>query len=185
MNIYQQVSVVVALALYVPLSYQILTGKAKQNLATFILWGALDGIAAASMYVQGGNFQLPTAYVLGCMIIISCILKARTFSWTIFETQVSVMVLLCIIGWFASGPWLATILSTTGVVLAGVPQLKDSWKNPAETPVREYLGFTFANVMSTIGGKAWTVEDRLYPFACTVLCGLIVFASLRKIRKSV
>lgn len=179
MNIYQKVSVAVALSLYLPMGVQILTGAVKQNLATFFLWGALDAVAAAAIYVQGGNYQLPAAYVLGCIITILCILKARTFSWTSYETKVSFMVVFCIVAWALSGPWYATIFSTTGVVVAGLPQLKDSWLDSKKSPLLIYLGFTFANAMSVLGGKGWTVEERLYPTACVALCGLIVMASMR------
>lgn len=185
MNVYLKVSVIVALALYIPLSYQILKGKVKQNLATFILWGSLDAFAAASIFVSGGNFQLPFAYVFGCTAVIVCILRSGNYSWTKVETRVSILVGLCLVAWCVivwgyNNPWLATVLSTTGVVLAGLPQLRDSWRKPEDSPWLIYIGYTFANVMSTIGGKGWTVEERLYPFACSVFCGIIVLVSLRR-----
>jgi hypothetical protein len=180
LNIYQKVSVVVALSLYLPLGYQILRGTVVQNLATFALWGALDAIASASIFLQGGNYQLPAVYVLGCIITILCILKARTFGWTRYETQVSIVVLECIVAWKVSGPWYATIFSTAGVVFAGLPQLKDSWMNPEKSPLYSYIGFSFVNLMNTIGGKAWTVEERFYPFWCTILCVAIVLVSMRQ-----
>lgn len=180
LNIYQKVSVAMALFLYLPLGYQILRGTVVQNLATFALWGALDAIAGASMFIQGGNYQLPAAYVGGCIGIILCILKARTFGWTRYETQISVAVIICIVAWRVSGPWYATIFSTAGVVFAGLPQLKDSWQKPETSPLYTYVGFTFVNVVNTIGGKGWIVEERFYPFWCSVLCVAIVLASLRK-----
>lgn len=180
MNAWQLVSVILALGLYIPLGLQILKGTVKQNLATFILWGLLDGIAGASLYVQGGNYQLPLAYVAGCLLIIGCILKSRTFSWTSFETKVSVLVMLSIVAWKVSGPYMATIFSTTGVVLAGIPQVKDSWQNPRHSPMLLYIGYTIANLLSTIGGKSWSVEERLYSFACFLLTLVIVGATSRK-----
>ncbi len=180
MNWYQSVSVVLALGLYVPLGVQILQGKVVQNLATFILWGLLDTIAGTSLYVQGGNYGLPFAYVAGCTFIIACILKKRTYNWTSFETKVSFLVLLSIVAWMVSGPYMATIFSTTGVVLAGVPQVKDSWRNPKQSPMLLYIGYAFANLLSTIGGKSWTVEERLYSFACFLLVLVVVGATSRK-----
>lgn len=180
MNIWQFTSVILALGLYVPLAVQILRGSVKQNLATFVLWGLLDGIAGASLYVQGGNYQLPFAYMSGCMLTIGCILKSRTFSWTSFETKVSFLVVVSIVAWMVSGPYMATIFSTTAVVLAGIPQVKDSWKNPEHSPFMLYIGYTVANLLSTIGGKMWTVEERLYPFSCFLLCLVIVGVTSRK-----
>lgn len=184
MNTYQKLSVVLALMLYLPLARDIWTGKITQNLATFILWGTLDTIAAISIFLQGGNYQLPSAYVAGCVLIVGCILKTGTFEWTWFETAMSICVCVCLIGWAMSGSYLATILSTIGVVLAGLPQLKDTLKDPDGCPTLLYFGYTIANLLSTIGGKAWVVEERLYPVACLILCLVIALASLRKTKKT-
>ena len=179
-NVYQKVSTVVALCLYLPLAWQILKGQVKQNLATWLLWGTLDAIAAVSIFVQGGNWHLPAAYVVGCTFTIICMIRARVLAWTRFETIVSIMVIACLIGWKMSGPWLATVLSTTGLVLATVPQIKDAYKAPHEMPFLIYVGYTFVNVLSTIGGKAWTVEERLYPVSAAICCVVIVMVSGRK-----
>ncbi|MEK7585119.1 MAG: hypothetical protein AAB455_01200 [Patescibacteria group bacterium] len=180
MNVYQEISAALAILLYIPLAWQILTGRVKQNLATWILWWMLDGLAALSMFFQDGNWYLPAAYVAGCTLIIGCMVRAKNLAWTNFETVVSMMVLVCLIGWATSGPWLATILSTLGVFLAGLAQLKDAWRSPKEMPVLLYFGYFAVNVISMIGGKGWTVEERLYPGACAVLCGAITLASCRK-----
>ena len=180
MNMYQKISVVGALLLYLPLSYQIVKGQVRQNLATFLLWGSLDVIAGVSLLVQGGNYHLPLAYVAGCTLVVTCILKSKNFGeWTIYETKVSILVFICALAWAISGPWMATIFSTTGVVIGGFPQVKDSWRDPRSSPLLIYIGFTLVNVLSTEGGKAWTVEERLYPGACSLLCGVVVAVSMR------
>ena len=179
-NIYQKLSVALALSLYLPLSYQILTGKVRQNLATFILWGSLDAIAALSIFAQGGNYYLPAIYVAGCSIVVSSILKSKSYGvWTSYETKIVFLVALSVVAWFLSGPWAATIFSTSGVMMASLPQIKDTWRDPASTPGLIYAGCTVANALSIVGGSAWTVEERLFPTACTVLCIFIVVLTLR------
>jgi hypothetical protein len=44
--------------------------------------------------------------------------------------------------------------------------------------VKIYLGYTLANALSTLGGKAWVVEERLYPTACVALCATVVIVTL-------
>lgn len=180
MNLWQLASVILALGLYVPLGLQILSGKVKQNSATFFLWALLDTIATVSLYMQGGNYQLPLAYVLGCGFIIACILKTRTFSWTSFESFVSILVLISVFAWWVSGPYWATIFSTAGVVLSGLPQVRDSWRDPETSPMLLYIGYAIANLLSTIGGKSWSVEERLYSMACFFLVLMVVGATSRK-----
>lgn len=173
-------STLLALTLYIPLVWQILSRKVTQNLATFILWGTLDAVAAMSLFTQHGNWYLPAAYVGGCLLVIGSLIYVRTMKWTWFETLISVMVIVCIIGWWQSGPRMATILSTAGVVIAGLPQLWDSYTEPETQPFVIYWGFVLVNVLSTLGGKSWIVEERLYPASCAVLCFLVVLAISRK-----
>lgn len=180
MNLYSKLSVVIALTLYLPLAWQILTKQVTQNLATFILWGSLDLVAAASMLLQGGNWTLPAAYVGGCVIIIGCLIRVRSVKWTWFETAITVMVVICLVGWKMSGARMATILSTIGVVLAGFPQLADSYKEPEKQPLLIYVGFVVVNGLSVAGGRAWTIEERFYPASCVVLCLAIVLATARR-----
>ncbi len=185
MNVYQWASVILALCLYIPLDRQILRGEITQNLATFILWGSLDAVAGASIYVQGGgNYQLPFAYVLGCSTVLVSILRSRNYSWTKVETRVSLAVVALSIGWWIMvyvehNAWLATILSTLAVVAAGLPQLRDSWRDPSKSPLEIYIGYVVVNALSTIGGKGWSVEERFYPGFCLLLCATIVGASMR------
>jgi hypothetical protein len=181
-NIYQKLSVVLGISLFLPLAWQILRGKAKQNMATFILWGSLDGIATGSIFLQHGSYQLPATYTAGSIIVILCILRSRTIEWTWFESFMSVLVFACIIGWSLSGPYLATVMSTVAVTLAGFPQLKDSWKSPKQFPTVIYCGYSVANLLGTIGAKSWSIEERLYPVSALVICVLMVLASLRKYR---
>lgn len=180
MNFYNTMSVVIALLMYPPLAYKILKGKITQNMASFALWCLLDLEAALSVFFQGGNWYLPGAYVLGSLIVVLSLLKTRTWAWGNFETVILFMVALCLGVWVTAGPRWATIISTTGVVLAGLPQLKDVVLFPAEAPLMEYLGFTLAAVFGTMGGKSWTIEERLYPVACIGICGAVLLACLRR-----
>lgn len=181
MNTYQRLSVIFGLLLYLPLGWQLLSGQVTQNPATWLLWGSLDVIAAASMYKQKGNWQLPAAYVGGCTFTLICMkLSGQKSEWTSFETLICGIVFLCIVGWYKSGPRLATILSTVGVVIAGFPQLKDAWVAPEQMPFIIYIGYTFVNYLSTKGGKEWSVEERFYPACCTGLCFAIAGLSAQK-----
>jgi hypothetical protein len=174
-------SVFLAMFLYLPLTIQIFRGTVKQNFATWVLWGLLDGLASASMFVQDGNWQLPAMYVLGCsVILISILIKDGIFIWTRFETYVGLLVLACIVGWIQSGPRFATIFSSVAMVIASFPQIVDSWKKPHEVPVFVYIGYFVVNLLSAIGGKSWTIEERFYPLMCVFICAIFVGFSLRK-----
>ena len=100
MNTFALLSVTVGNSIYVPLCVQLLKGSVTQNISTYILWILLDGITAMTIWVDGGNYALPTAYAIGCFAVCLCIWKSRRFSWTWFETTIAGMVILCIIVWW-------------------------------------------------------------------------------------
>ncbi len=184
MNTYQWISVILTGLAYIPLGHHILSGKAKQNLATWVLWVILDAIVAGSILAQHGNFQLPLFYVFGGTCIVLCIAKMKIFEWTRYETFIAVLVFACMYGWWVSGPWFATIFSSLAVAVATWPQFGDVWEDPADTPIVAYAGFGIADIFSVLGGKAWTVEERFYPIVCICLCAVIVILSMRKFYRS-
>jgi len=179
-NSFTLAGIIVGIAVYIPLCIQILSGKTKQNLATWGLWALLDSIAAASLFYQHGNFFLPALYALSSTVISLSILKSKNFSWTWFETMVAFMVVACIVIWAISGAYVATIASTTAVVIAGIPLTAECWKKPEESPFLTYLGFLVANALGVIGGKEWSVTERLYTAACTALCLVVVIFIARR-----
>ncbi len=173
MNAFSVASSIIAICLYVPLCLQIFSGKTVQNFATWMLWAILDAIAAAATISQEGNFLLPLAYSVGSTLVTLSILKSKNFKWTWFETMDTFMVGICLVIWHNSGARTAIIASTMAVVIAGLPQTVESLKKPREQPFLIYLGFFTTSILTTIGGKDWSVEERFYGYSCAVM-GLVI-----------
>lgn len=172
---------ILALLIYFPLWKQIRSGEAKQNYLTWILWGLLDFIVAATIIVQHGNWLLPITYGFGSLITFYFILKAgEKASWTWFETMVVSLVIASMVIWYFSGSKIATIASTSAMLIAGIPQLIDTYKKPHEMPLLAYFGYFIANCLSTAGGKNWSIEERFYPTGAAIFCLLIALLSARK-----
>ncbi len=178
MSTYEVLSLTITVITYFFLGHHLLSGKAEQNFATWSLWVVLDAIAAGSLYIQHGNYTLPFLYVFGGTSIAICIAKSHKPKWTLYETFISGLVGLCMIGWWISGPWLATIFSTLAVAVATIPLFGDVWREPKETPTMVYTGFAVADVFSIMAGRSWTVEERFYPIVALGLCITIVVLSL-------
>ena len=182
MNAYLWLSSGLAILLYVPLVIQIKKrAGAGQNLLTWILWGSLDAVAAASIISQRGNSFLVLMYVAGSIITSIFIWKfGEKGSWTWLETMTLVSVFASLVVWYFSGDKMATIASTLGVVVAGVPQLVDTYKKPKVAPLAIYAGYVVANCLGAAGGMDWSVKERFYPAAMAILClGYVVCASRR------
>lgn len=181
MNGYVISGSVVAGFVYIGLCIQIWTGRNKQSFATWGLWALIDGITAASVIVQQGNYLLPLFFSIGSIATAtSIILKTKNAGWSWFETMISILVVACLLVWYTSGPKMATIAGTTAVLIAGLPQTVEAWKKPWDSSFLVYSGFLVANILSTIGGKDWSIEERFYPGCCAILCLIVVAIISRK-----
>lgn len=197
-------SAVIAAVVYLPLTYKVWTGRLTQNFATYFLWGLLDAIAGASIWLKGGNFLLPALYALLSFGVIAAIIRAGLkatahqklphgllhpaqlaqfvrrvapgIKWSWRESVTSTFVVGSIIVWCFLSNEAATVASTAGVIAAGLPQLYDVWKRPRRAPVLEYIGFTAANALSTMAGHDWSIQERLYGGSCTILT--IIFVAI-------
>ncbi len=181
MNMFVLAGSVLAILTYLPLWKQVRSGEVKQSLLTWVLWAILDALVALTIIVQNGNFLLPTIYIVGSAVTAFLIYKSGTrASWTWFESFIVFLVFVTMVVWRMSTDKAATIASTAAVVIAGIPQLIDAWKKPNEMPMAVFSSYFVANMLSAAGGKDWSIEERLYPFACAVLCLLIILCSVRK-----
>lgn len=171
MNVFAWISSILAILIYIPMWMQIRRGSVEQNLLTWLLWGALDGIATATIIFQKGNFLLPAAYTICSLVTTYFILRTgKKSAWTRFESFVTMLVLVSIIAWYSSGSRIATIASTIAVVIAGIPQIVDAWKDPRSMPLVAYIGFSVANALAIVAGKNWSIEERFYPVCIAVMC---------------
>lgn len=174
-------SLVTALLTYMFLIKGLLREGMEQSFATWFLWALLDLIAALSMMFKGGNYQLALFYTFFGIFISGLLLYKKQFSWTWLESLVTFLVIVCLVVWATSGDRAATIASTMAMAIATTLQLVAAWKKPS-TAGSPFIwgGYTLANLFSLFGGKAWTIEERFYPFVCVLLCVWLAALTSRK-----
>ena len=183
MNPFILIGTIIAILTYIPLCVKINRGL-EQNFLTWILWAMLDGITFFSIIFWGGNFALPMAYTFGSSsVVVALLIKHQKKVWTWFEISVSILVFICVLVWIIAGAQMTTVAGTIAVTIAGFPLLVDTYKNPKSIPLPIYSSFFIANLLSTIGGKDWSIEERLYPASCTVYCFLVVVLILIKTKR--
>lgn len=166
---------IIGICAYVPMTIGILRNTARQSFAAFFLWGLLDTIAMLSALFQGGNYWLAASNVAGATTIATLLLLKKQFEWSLTETLTCLLVAICLLIWYQAGNVGAIIASSVAVVLAGIPQMAHSWRNPRDTPVISYATWLTANVLSFFAGKAWTIEERFYAACSVLLCLSILF----------
>jgi len=161
---------IIGFCAYIPLTIGILRNTARQSFAAFFLWGLLDTIAMISAILVHGNFWLAASNVAGAFLIAVLLLVKEQYEWSRTETLTCVMVAACLVIWYSAGHTVALVASSVAVVIAGIPQMAHTRRNPRDTPVSAYGIWTLANVLSLIAGKRWTVDERFYAACSIVLC---------------
>lgn len=180
MNVLILVSSVLGFVLTFPLCYQILKGTVVQSFTTWVLWFLLDSLSTTFLILQGGNFYLTIAYALGCILVSLCILKQREFKWTKFDSLILSLVLFCIFVWVFTNAECAIVASTLATVVAGIPQLVETYKKPEVSPITVNSLYLIASTLSIIGAKNWSIGERFFPVVVTIYGLLLVFAGVRK-----
>ncbi len=183
MNILRILGAACALLSYIPLWVYLPSGKVKQNLLTWILWGSLEVITTGAIIAQNGNFLLPASYLLGSVVTICLIFRAQKgFRWTRFESLITALVVICVIIWYTAGSKVATIAATFAALAAGTPQLIDVWRRPKEMPLLTALLYLSANSLSSAGGKDWSIPERFYPTCAAFYSVTTIIFVLRRYR---
>jgi hypothetical protein len=172
---YEIISVVFGVSAYTYMVVSTIIGTGEGlSLTTFGLWAALAWITGFTMLKQGANPVIPMVYGTGSTLTALVLLFKGKYQWTMMDTVIAILVLVCIILWKTRGTKWALILSVVASMVAGIPFVIMTWKNPMGSPIIPNLGFLATNIFSFAAAKAWTLEDRLYTGTSIILCLFLV-----------
>lgn len=171
---------IIGIVAYLLLIGGIMKSNVRQSFVAFLLWAMLDTIATITTIINDGNYWLPLSNALGSAIVAILLALKKQVSWSWIETTTAILVIICLNVWYFTGAEEGIIASSLAMVIASIPQILDTYKNPAETPTLVYCIFLAANILSFIAGKEWTIEERFYPGCAVFLCAVIVLLSLKK-----
>ena len=172
---------VLTLLLFIPLITLIFrNGGTGQSFATWVLWGALDVILFFSLLQQDGNYWVAAGFATGDVMLAAFLLSRGRAAWGRFETGILLAVVVCLTLWYVGGPKVATIASTLGVCIGGLPGLMALWREPDRKLGRIWAGYVLANGISFLGGRAMTIEERFAPGAFTLFSMAMVLASWQR-----
>lgn len=171
---------IIALLLHTPLIHGILRGEITQNVATWILCVLLDTIALISIIQQKGNYLILVIYCVCGILVIASLIYKQQLKFARFDMSISSFVIVCLVVWSIYGSKCATIVSTIAVCFSGCPQIHNSWMRADRVMGYIYIGYALANSLSFFGGKAWTIEERLYPGMIALMCLVIAKVSFTK-----
>ncbi len=171
---------VLVLLLFIPLLVVAMKdGGAGQSFAMWFLWTALDLILTVSLFEQHGNYLVSLGFAIGDAFMAVLLLVKGRFVWRGFETVILALVIGCLVGWKLGGSAAATVATTLGICIAGVPGLVELWKNPQRKVGHIWAAYVLANGLSFWGGKAMSLEERFAPGVFAAFSLLMFLASRR------
>jgi hypothetical protein len=170
----------ISILAYVLLIIALLRTKTEQSFAAFLLWALLDAIATITTILEHGNYWLALSNAIGSTAVTLLLIYKKQVSWSWIESMTALLVVICLIIWYAAGEQAGIIASSLAVVIASIPQMVDTYKKPETTPLGVYLVFLTANVVALIAGTTWTIEERFYACCGIILCSVIIVFSVRK-----
>jgi hypothetical protein len=175
---------VFTLLLFIPMIVGVFRdGGVGQSFATWSLWVALDCVLVGSLVVQHGNYFMALGFAIGDTVLASVLLAKGRAIWSKFDTFILGLVVVSLVVWGCSGPKLATIASTLGCLIAGMPGMLALWRAPQRGLGNVWAGYALANSLSFFGGVTMTVEERFAPGAFTVFAVAMFLTSRRKAAK--
>ncbi len=176
---------VFTLLLFIPMIVGVFRdGGVGQSFATWSLWVALDCVLVGSLVVQHGNYFMALGFALGDTALAAVLLAKGRATWSKFDTFILGLVVVSLVVWGCSGPKLATIASTLGCLIAGMPGLLALGRNPERGLGNVWAGFALANALSFFGGATMTVKDRFAPGSFALFAGAMFLASRRPVIKA-
>lgn len=168
---------VITLAAFIPYILDTLSGKAKPNRASWIVWAVLGVIITASYYSIGARetMWLPIATMLGQIAVALLSLKYGSGGWTKLERACLAGGALGLVLWaIFNSPITALVLTVLIDVAGSMPTLRKAYFRPESESLLTWVMLLAANVFNVAALPEWTLGLALYPVYLLVLSAVII-----------
>lgn len=171
---------------HLPYITDILKGKTKPHIFTWIVWAVVTIIAFVGQWQKGGGAGAWTTAVTGLITILIAILAIRNGSKEITKAdKISFTIaLLSIIPWyFTKDPTISIIIITLIDVFAFFPTVRKTIHDPTSETLFTYALNIFRHGLSVLALANYNLATYLYPVALllmnAVMTGIIVRGNIR------
>ncbi len=128
------ISSIVSLMGTIPYIRDILKGKTKPRIVSWLTWAVLTGIATAASFV---DHQYPSAILATCMtlnalaVVVLGIIKHGRVLFDRFDIVCQLLVVVGLATWYVfQSPAVAVIAVIVIDAIAGLPTLRHAWRYP-------------------------------------------------------
>lgn len=168
---------VISFAGYVPYFRDILKGKTRPHIFSWIIWMLLTGIVFCAQIVKDAG---PGAWVTGltcliCVAVVVLTIRQGDRSITRSDWISFLLALVAIPVWRAmNDPTLAVVLVTFVYSMAYYPTFRKSFSRPHEETLFAYVLSALKSVFSIMATQSFSIATLLYPIAVSVMNALFI-----------
>ncbi len=177
-----QIGGYVVLLAHLPYALAIVRKKSKPSLATWSMWSVMLTITLI-MQVMAGK-QDPwgmLAAAVGTVLITILLIVYGEKKWSRFDTRCMVLSLILMLVWLVAGPAWAQVASLVALVTAGIPTIRNAWKNPENENSLAWGTFALGFMLTLVGVMDWSsYTNWIQPVTSTIFNSMIFFLSIRR-----
>ena len=171
-NILAVAGAVIAIFASLPYIIDIVRGKTKPNLVSWITWTLLLAVASAALFaehqVQAGLLVLGDG--VSCLLVVPFGLKYGTATLDRFDIGCQIATLVGLVLWLVfDSPMIAVVATLAIDVVGSVPTLRHSWSQPNEETASAFLISVVAAVLTLLSLTHYNLSAALYPVYLLIL----------------
>lgn len=179
------IAVLLTFAAYGPYVKDILRGKTKPHVFSWLVWGFVTLIVFVLQFVGGagiGSFVTLSAAIM-CVVVFLLGLRMKGKKDITSSDTVFLVLAFCSLSiWLvAKQPTLSVLLATITDLLGFAPTVRKSWHNPYTETLSFYIINTVRFILAALSLQTYSVVTALYPIVWFVANGL--FAVMLVLRR--
>lgn len=181
-----EVAGLVNLVAYLPYFVSIVKGETKPSKTTWWIWSALEIMLSASYVMSGAEntIWLPIASFVGMVFTAALSLFYGKREWTMIDSICSIGSFLGVIAWtFSGSPVVALSCFLVVDLLAVIPTVSKSWKNPLEEDLFAWVITLASGAINLLALEVWNFSIATLPVYNLIVYAAVVFVLIFSRRK--
>ncbi len=152
---------------YVPYFKNVIKGKTKPHLYSWLVWSLVSLIIFALQISNGAGagalVTLATTIMCVTVIVLSFVFKSRT-EITKIDTIFLILAIISLGLWLITKqPILSTVMATIVDLLAFAPTIRKSWNNPHTETVSYYFVMSLRFGLAILALQKYSIVTAFYP----------------------
>ncbi len=173
-----------------PYLFNMVKGRTKPNITTWLTWTILTAIGTAAVVVEDGwsYAWLPAASCAATLSVVLLGLKYGFAKYGRFDAVCQVAAIAGLGLWFIFDSPLVALVAVIAVdAIAGVPTIRHGWLKPFEETWQTFALGSLASFLTFLGIEQFTASNAAFPLylmlANAIIAGTII-AARRKVKKA-